>query len=141
MKNIYVTELTEIDDSVIRDLNRRDNWLAKEVEELIDSYGMFKDFEIDNGNGDMLVVDVTDSEELAHWVIDNGIKNYDYLSEHKSTRDSPDFEDNDGEFYKVRSLVGDVLEDFLSDKVSNLFNYSDIPLGISLSRYEKEEEK
>lgn len=132
MKNLYVVDREDINNTTISDPKRHEGWLLDEITELIDS---FVDeeyeyrYELADGN---LGITIVDPEALAEWLINNDINSYD---ENTNKYGYAVIKDRQGESYKIHLLVEDIILDFLADSIANLTSYKDIPAGVRVSYY------
>lgn len=132
MKNLYVVDGKDINNTTINDPKRHEGWLLDEITELIDS---FVDeeyeyrYELTDGK---LGITIVDPEVLAEWLINNDINSYD---ENTNKYGYAVIKDRQGEPYKIKLLVDDIILDFLADSITNLTSYKDIPAGVQISYY------
>ena len=120
MKNLYVVDGEDINDTTISDPKRQKGWLLEEITELIMP---FEDEEyiymLDDGK---IGITLVDSEALAEWLINNGTNIYDENT-------------NKYSYAIIKLLVEDIIFDFLADSIANITSYIDIPVGVQVSYY------
>ena len=132
MKNLYVVDGEDINDTTISDPKRHEGWLLDEVTELINSFADEEyeyRYELDKGS---LGLTIVDPEALAEWLINNDINSYD---ENTNKYGYAVIKDRQGEPYNIKLLVEDIILDFLADSITNLTSYKDIPAGVQVTYY------
>ena len=132
MKNLYVVDGEDINDTTISDPKRHEGWLLDEITELINSFADEEyeyRYELDKGS---LGLTIVDPEALAEWLINNDTNIYD---ENTNKYGYAVIKDRQGEPYKVKLLVEDIILDFLADSITNLTSYKDIPAGVQVTYY------
>ena len=132
MKNLYVVDGEDINDTTISDPKRHEGWLLDEITELINSFADEEyeyRYELDKGS---LGLTIVDPEALAEWLINNDINSYD---ENTNKHGYAVIKDKQGEPYNIKLLVEDIILDFLADSITNLTSYKDIPVGVQVSYY------
>lgn len=131
MKNLYVVDGEDINDTTISDPKRHKGWLLEEITELVESFDEEYEYryKLDKGSLGLMIVD---PEALAEWLINNDINSYD---ENTNKYDYTFIRDRQGEPYKIHLLVEDIILDFLADSITNLTSYKDIPVGVQVSYY------
>lgn len=132
MKNLYVVDGEDINDTTISDPKRHEGWLLDEVTELINSFADEEyeyRYELDKGS---LGLTIVDPEALAEWLINNDTNIYD---ENTNKYGYAVIKDRQGEPYKIKLLVDDIIIDFLADSITNLTSYKDIPAGVQVAYY------
>ena len=132
MKNLYVVDRKDINNTTINDPKRHEGWLLDEVTELINSFADEEyeyRYELDKGS---LGLTIVDPEALAEWLINNDINSYD---ENTNKYGYAVIKDRQGEPYNIKLLVEDIILDFLADSITNLTSYKDIPVGVQVSYY------
>lgn len=132
MKNLYVVDGKDINNTTISDPKRHEGWLLEEITELISSFADEEyeyRYELADGN---LGITIVDPEALAEWLVNNNINSYD---ENTNKYGYTVIKDRQGEPYKIHLLVEDIILDFLADSIANLTSYKDIPAGVLVSYY------
>lgn len=133
MKNLYVVDGKDINNTTINDPKRHEGWLLEEITELISSF-VDEEYEYRYELADgKLGITIVYPEALAEWLINNNnINSYD---EHTNKYGYTVIKDRQGEPYKIHLLVEDIILDFLADSITNLTSYKDIPAGVQVSYY------
>lgn len=138
MRNLYVTELTTLNDgrsvSEVIEEHGQDTWTLEDVSELIE-YLDNNGFSLDEDEKG-IEVHINDFDELAFWSLNHGLREYDEVNT-VDTLDSlkPDIS-YQGQDYKFVFLVEDIMADFLSDAIDDIKDLDSFPTGIGIDKYD-----
>lgn len=130
---VYVSEY-ELEDLTIEELEHScgNTWNPQSISDMLEdmNYFVFK-MAINDDETINVYVDIEDSDELAEWCLENGLKEYD---EKHTVRESE--EDYDmfykGTKFKFIVLVEDILTDFMSDAVGDIKSITELSKGVSV---------
>lgn len=138
MRNLYVTELTTLNDgrsvSEVIEEHGQDTWTLEDVSELIEDLDN-NGFSLDEDEKG-IEVHINDFDELAFWSLNHGLREYDEVNT-VDTLDSlkPDIS-YQGQDYKFVFLVEDIMADFLSDAIDDINDLDSFPTGIVIDKYD-----